>query len=218
MGFEIDLPILHRHVDEEGRAVWRVVDRLWEGRVTRLEKIVSERYAGRSCLPDARAKICATSIILGKLFARLEPADAKPGRRFKLPNGETIFAPKFVPYAEHGGLKYVGDLPADETYVLFEPKYRDERLTKHNTLLDASDEEFAAYFVTYRPVPMAPILWASCADLSAWMDEAGATASEEWRAAQADPISFALLKAWQAHLRELAGTDLRVLIFFPGWG
>ena len=210
MGFSLELYFLFRNGQADDDAnVWIARGQPIDfGRVTRMEKITHQRFKHLEYDPHHRASICVVSLLLGKLFEKL---DASPA--------ETI-APTFLVYEfrdERDTLLETasGNAIEIEDWLPFDRTREQRKMREHNHVMKLPPDELRAHIEKHHPAMDPPFLWESAAVLARWLQEAIGAETDEWRELSKSLVSLALFRVWYAHLLELGKVDARVLFVFP---
>lgn len=179
-------------------------------RITRLEKVVSPHFQHISFGSFERAGICVVDALLGKLFERFDDAPRERlAPEFLIPRGlfdddikgTTKVAGKT--YVECSGHRLGGFL-----------KKGDELITQHNEAVRLDDVALKDYLEKCHIFMDGPFLWAPCAELVAWMQEAASQRTAGWRALCKDKKSLAIALGWHSQLKFLSNVGARVLFVF----
>lgn len=219
MGFNVELLILYRRaVPETGHGIWEAHEAITFGRVTRLEKITHPRFAHLQKDHHERAGICVVSVLLGRMFAKLDTtpreAFAPPFLISELPDGAT-FAEGLEAY--QGALRGAADDLLLRPFPLEQRSIDAQQIKLHNDIVSLDDDALRWSLNDYHPVMDPPFLWERCSALADWLETAEVQMASEWQELMKDPISLALARAWRAYLREVGAVGARALFIFPRW-
>ncbi len=183
------------------------------GHITRLEKVVSERYAHMDYGPFRRAGICVVScfethILSGwesKLDDLLMPEMAWKnfgifGEADSLPTTQKI-----------GGKTYVdGGLLIHHTRLLLKRKEA-SLVERHNSVVALNAKGRRKAFASARFFE--PIFtWSSCIDLARWLAEEEKKHTELWQAVIKDPFTLAVVTGWRRQLEMLGKLGARGML------
>lgn len=212
MGFSVKIIVLFRDVldvdtkgpNGEDTCVYWYATRLAIdfGPITRLEKVVGDRFAHLKHSPIERAGICAVDGLLRELYREL---NEKPRQRLApeflvrrgIFNDDISEETKMV-----GGSTYVDchELYLDTDGGLKQGK---ELIATHNKVLQMEEQELKAYVEKHDLFFDGPLVWASCVDLAVWLQEAEEKRTQGWEALVKDPVARAIVQGWRHQLREL---------------
>ena len=196
---------------EEGTVVWEDSSlRIDFGHITRLEKITGERFRHLHHSAFRRAGICVVDCFLDHLYEDLENSAVRRfapeilvNGRFPVKGSTTLLASKQYVSCSEYVLSGTFDLVDDINGVV----------ARHNKAV-GSDEATLQYALSRWMILDPPFFWASCKDMSDWLEEAESQKSEAWTALDADRLSLALVRSWQCLLREVGETGARALFRF----
>ncbi len=218
MGFNAELRILypdHKLLGQD-KTLWKAQEVISFGYVTRLQKLVE--YPKHHYGDHERAGICVVGCIMAKLVEKLGRGPIWPD-----------FAPLFLIYeayfedhAAYSLAKTTGVLDYIDAGSCFEFSGQDRlkpspKLKKgHNEILGWSQDRLNAYVANNYNIIVHPlIMWESCENITAWLDEAEKIKTPEWQELEKNPISLAKARAWREYLREVGKIGARALFLFP---
>ena len=180
------------------------------GHVTRLEKVVGNRFKYLDHTSFRRAGICTVDCFLKNLF---EGFDENPFEQLapEILVHKDIFGDRQTqPTKKVGGRVYI-DCPK---HRLDMEKWGADIIANHNTAIGMSSYDFNRYLQTHQIFLDGPLLWASCVDLACWLSEDEEKKTEGWGALVKDKLSLAIARGWRHQLSELGETGARALFRF----
>lgn len=195
---------------DEGQAiVWMPVSEfnIDLGRVTRLEKVTSERYKHLQHSSYKRAGICVLDCLFDILFSEAE------GKRLSQVAPEIVmpFWMLDVPKTElsDGGVYLdVGAFHSDS----FERSCLDKILMHNAAILQ--DKNSVLRCLEYHPVLSCLIRWVDCSEMASVLDKAESDRSEAWLAVEEDHVSLAIARGWREIFSALARTGTKCVFLF----
>lgn len=207
MGFTAELVLLYPLDDSiPEQNAWVGHEPISFGRVTRLEKLTAERFRHIEFSGHKRAACCTVSLFFSKLWPQFNPLS------------ENIFAPEIVS-------DYDEVIERDErnnfihlaTYLESTKRgFPSNTFGNHNAITRLPRPEIEKRIQEeWHPVLEPPIMWQDCIILAQWLSEAEEQVSEEWKMAQVDPVSIALMRAWRAYFLEVSKVRAKALFLFP---
>lgn len=185
--------------------------------ISRLEKVVGERFAHLNHTPFRRAGICVVDCFMDGLSAGLK--EASPGRwapeiiipkPMFLDRGDDV-EPAPEPTVTIGGRTYIDCWP-DRLKGRMGNK---ELIPTHNEVVGGGPEAISAYLTSGRwNMSEPPMLWAECRDLAKWLTSAEDEGTEGWKAITQDRACLAIVRGWRFLLWELGEVDTRAVFRF----
>jgi hypothetical protein len=195
--------VIHSEGEEKTYTLWSPSMVIDFGHITRLEKVVGERFKHLKHDSFSRAGICVTDIFLDVLFGI---------------NGENALqniAPEIMPLIHYekdvGGKVFVQFY---ETHLGGSQKLFDEIVSNHNTVVGLDEVGRRNYLETRHFMIHGPILWATCHSLASALLEAERKSTEAWEAMTKDRVSLAFALGWRSLLHELGEVNTRALFLF----
>lgn len=237
MGFEAKILVLSEEkgkADEIGKngeteyVVWSdSFLTIYFGHVTRLEKVVGERFKHLTHTSFRRAGICVVDCFLDKLFTNF---DNDPFERL---------APEIIVHRDLWNEKLSEtfpefreddleeSLPDDATKLIGGNIYMDcseyrllgemrnsKIIDQHNKAIRMDLGTLNEYLRSHHIFMNGPLMWTSCAELATWLSEAEVNQTEAWKALVKDQLSLAIAKGFRHQLRELGEVGARALFRF----
>ncbi len=197
-------------------AVWKDSD--WGldfGHITRLEKLVGERFQHMrdSFPPFRRAGICVMDRFLSAcLFADFE-------NRIEERCAPEILVPKPFFGDERGKkqtVKVGGRTYLDVYESRFKGRMGNETLVEDHNRAAGKPEVLQGLLKEreWHPMMDPPLLWASCAELGNCLVKAEEDQDEAWKAAQYDRVSDVFVRTWRESLIMLGGVGAKAVFRF----
>jgi hypothetical protein len=222
MGFDAQLHIVYpvRNYPFEGHTIWHKQEIIDLGSITRFAKLQMPGV-GDSYDSFSRAGICMWASIQSRLVERLK----------KEPPSRSDFAPPFLVYrggAEQykltqslrveDGLDHVEPGFSSEKESIFSEKghFSQKHMESHNAEIRLDDALLTQYIDERYCIEISFLnMWASCAEITAWLHEEESGGTEIWKEVSKEPLSVALFRARRAYLQELSAVEAHVLFIFP---
>lgn len=180
------------------------------GHITRLEKILGERFRQFTQTSFRRAGIC----VLDCFFKHLSAQDSKERCAPEILIDNMLYytvlrqqredAP--TPTITLGGESYL-DCSLER---LMGRTGNGELVPEHNLALASIR---AGHDVAW-PVIGPPLFWASCVDLTSWLSQSEEDETEGWKAILEDRNSLAIVRGWRHMLREMGEVGARAVFRF----
>jgi hypothetical protein len=188
------------------------------GRVTRLEKLTSKRFAHLTWTPFKHAGICVIDCFFRNIFADFDK------------NTERWFAPEILVYRPLPLYVYREDEdPPEPTEKVGGNLYLDcsvdrlkgrsgneELIAEHNTFVvnHQSALQLQLFESAKWSIMEPPLIWVPCTLLAEWLTQAEEQKTEGWKALVQDRVSLAIFLGWRHLLREMGEVDARALFRF----
>ncbi len=206
-----------REIEEQNtikKPIWSAQEKFPLGRLTRIEKLTSARYAHLTHTAHERAGICLMEVVLEQIENDLD-----------VPQHQHFAPPILVyeyPGEEHWLLRGMDAtiVPVNmgnySSYYTGRPLMQLDDLKGHNDLVKLSPTELIKKFTGLGPL-MAhnhPVLWRSCSEVADLLDKAELSGHQAWQEVRKDSAALAIFRARRSYMREVGVTEARVLFIF----